>query len=213
MPTEDSRPSSRPPFWDQRYATTDHLFGTEPSAFVAAEAHRIPEGAAVLELGAGEGRTLAWLARTREARGTALDFSETALRTARTTAEAEGLPLDTVAADVRTWRPERRWDAVIVTFLQLRPAERPALYRVIRTALRPGGVLLGEWFRPDHLRGDYDRVGPTSADRMVPPSELRAAFAPDDIVLCDAADVPLAEGPLLRGDAAVVRLVARRADP
>jgi SAM-dependent methyltransferase len=213
MPTEDPRPSSRPPFWDQRYANTDHLFGTEPSAFVAAEAHRIPEGAAVLELGAGEGRTLAWLARTRDVRGTAVDFSETALRAARETAEAEGLPLETVAADVRTWRPERQWDAVVVTFLQLLPVERPTLYRVIRAALRPGGVLLGEWFRPDHLDGSYDRIGPSSADRMVPPSELRDAFAPDEIVSCEAADVTLAEGPLLRGDAAVVRLVARRADP
>jgi SAM-dependent methyltransferase len=213
MPTEDSRPSSRPPFWDQRYADADSLFGTGPNAFVAAEADRIPEGAAVLELGAGEGRTLAGLARTRDVRGTAVDFSETALRGARETAEAEGLPLETVTADVRSWRPERRWDAVVVTFLQLLPAERPGLYRTIRAALRPGGVLLGEWFRPDHLRGEYDRIGPSSADRMVPPAELRDAFAPDDIAFCEAADVTLAEGPHLRGRAAVVRLVARRADP
>jgi SAM-dependent methyltransferase len=207
----DDRPSSRPPFWDRRYAANDHLFGTEPSAFVAAEAHRIPEGSTVLELGAGEARTLAWLARARAARGTAVDFSEAALRAARETAEADGLPLETVAADVRSWQPERQWDAVVVAFLQLLPSERPSLYRTIQAALRPGGLLLGEWFRPDHLNGPYDRIGPSTADRMVPPAELRAAFATDAILRCDAADVTLAEGPLLRGRAAVVRLVARRA--
>lgn len=211
MAPPDDRPSSRPPFWDRRYAENEHLFGTEPSAFVAAEAHRIPEGSTVLELGAGEARTLAWLARERAARGTAVDFSETALRAARETAEADGLPLETVAADVRSWRPERQWDAVVVAFLQLLPSERPDLYRTIRAALRPGGLLLGEWFRPAHLNGPYDRIGPSTADRMVPPAELRTAFATDEVLRCDAVDVTLAEGPLLRGRAAVARLVARRA--
>ncbi|MFB6249464.1 MAG: class I SAM-dependent methyltransferase, partial [Salinibacter sp.] len=118
--------------------------------------------------------------------------------------------LEAVVADVRTWRPERRWDAVVVTFRQLLPSERPDLYRTIRAALRPGGLVLGEWFRPNHLGGPYDRMGPSTADRMVPPTELRAAFAADEIVSCEAADVTLVEGPLLRGDAAVVRLRARR---
>jgi hypothetical protein len=45
---------------------------------------------------------------------------------------------------------------------------------------------------------------------MVLPAELREAFAADDICRCDAADVTLAQGSLLRGCAAVVRLVARR---
>jgi hypothetical protein len=72
-------------------------------------------------------------------------------------------------------------------------------------------VLIGEWFRPDHLSGDYDRMGPSTADRMVPVRELREAFSDDEILLCKPADVELEEGPLLRGRAAVARLVVRRA--
>ena len=212
MASPDDHPSSRPAFWDIRYADHDHLFGVEPSAFVAAEAGRLERGSTVLELGAGEGRTLAWLARTRDAVCTALDFSETALEAARRRARADDLPIETVRADVRRWVPGRQWDAVVVTFLQLLPAERPALYRTIRSALRPGGLLLGEWFRPDHLTGDYDRIGPTTAGRMVPPSELRDAFAADAVRRCATPDVHLEDGPHLRGRAAVVRLVARRAE-
>lgn len=210
MPSSD-RPSSRPAFWDERYDENEALFGTAPSAFVVREADRIPEDPSVLELGAGEGRTLLWLARERNAVCTAVDFSATALDTARQRAQNEGRPLDTIAADIRSWEPDRRWDVVVVTFLQLLPEERPSLYRRIRTALRDGGLLLGEWFRPAHLKGDYDRLGPTSPDRMVPPSELRDAFAADEIRACRAEEVSLAEGPLLRGRAGVVRLVARRA--
>lgn len=210
MSSDDSRPSSQPSFWDERYEANDHLFGTAPNAFVASQAHRIPEGSDVVELAAGEGRTLVWLARERNARCTAVDFSRPALDEAARWAEVHDLPIDTVEADVRTWSPDRQWDAVIVTFLQLLPDERPALYRLIRSIVRPGGVVLGEWFRPDHLNGDYDRLGPSAGDRMVPIGDLREAFREDQILHCGATDVTLAEGPLLRGQAAVSRLVARR---
>jgi len=211
MSSNASRLSSQPPFWDERYAANDHLFGTEPNAFVASQADRIPDGGDVLELAAGEGRTLAWLAQERNARGTAVDFSREALAEAEHWAEGGDLPIETVEADVRTWRPDRRWDAILVTFLQLLPDERSPLYDRIRRWLRPDGVLIGEWFRPEHLSGEYDRLGPSTDDRMVPVQELREAFSDDEILRCEAADVVLEEGPLLRGRAAVARLVVRRA--
>lgn len=211
MASSVSRPSSQPSFWNERYDENDHLFGTEPNAFIASQAHRIPEGGTVVELAAGEGRTLAWLAQKREARCTAVDFSQDALAEADRWANDHDLPIETVQADVRSWSPGCQWNAVIVVFLQLLPDERPRLYQQIRRMLRPGGVVIGQWFRPDHLSGDYDRVGPSSADRMVPVAELRDAFAEDEIIQCGPADVTIAEGPLLRGWVAVSRLVARRA--
>lgn len=139
MSTNDHRAASHPPFWDERYAANEHLFGAAPNAFVVSAADQISRGSEVLELGAGEGRTLLGLARERGVTGTAVDFSGEALRTGRDWAEREGLPLQTEQADVRTWTPSRRWDAVVVTVLQLLPDERPALYETIRQALRPGG--------------------------------------------------------------------------
>lgn len=208
--SSDDHPSSRPSFWDERYTAHDALFGTEPNAFVVSEGHRIPTGSDVLELGAGEARTLLWLAQERGVHGTAVDFSAEALQAGRERAEAAGLPLDTVVADVRDWRPTRQWDAVVVTFLQLLPDERPRLYETIRACLRPGGLLIAEWFRPAHLSGDYDRMGPTTAARMVPVDEVRDAFAGDEILDCAPADVTLSEGPMLRGRAAVGRALVRR---
>ena len=206
----DARPSSQPSFWDERYTANDALFGTGPNAFVASAAHRIPDGGDVLELGAGEARTLLWLAQTRGVHGTAVDFSAEALQAGRQRAAEAGLSLNTVAADVRDWRPAQQWDATVVTFLQLMPDERAALYETIRACLRPGGVLIAEWFRPAHLSGDYDRIGPTTEARMVSVQEVRDAFAADDILQCAPVDVTLSEGPMLRGGAAVVRCVVRR---
>ncbi|WP_263819513.1 SAM-dependent methyltransferase [Salinibacter sp.] len=171
--SDSPRPSSRPDFWDVRYEQDRHLFGAEPNAFVKAAAHRLPPESPVVELGAGEGRTAAWLAWEHGHRVTAVDFSEAALKTAQERAEAEHLRLDTVRADVRTGRPDRQWDAAVVTFLQLLPDERLHLCRLLKTSVRSGGWLLAEWLRPAHLTGPYHRIpyhrmGPSRADRMVP---------------------------------------------
>ncbi|MFB6271755.1 MAG: cyclopropane-fatty-acyl-phospholipid synthase family protein [Salinibacter sp.] len=209
--SDPDRPSSHPDFWDVRYEREEHLFGTSPNAFVAQEAHRLPPESDVVELGAGEGRTLAWLAREQGHRTTAVDFSDEALATAKEWAERHDLALNTLPADVRTWTPDRQWDAAVVTFLQLLPDERLRLYRLLRQIVRPGGWIFGEWFRPEHLDGSYDRMGPSTPDRMVPVEEVRAAFADDDVLQCDPADVRLHEGALLKGKAAVVRGLVRRA--
>jgi len=207
--SNSSRPSGQPDFWDLRYERERHLFGADPNAFVRAEARRLPSESEVVELGAGEGRTAAWLARKHGHRVTAVDFSETALTTAQEWAEADDLPLEAVRADVRTWRPDRQWDAAVVTFLQLLPDERPHLYRLLKNIVRPGGWIVAEWFRPVHVTGDYERMGPSRADRMAPVDEVRRAFAADRIVFVKAVDAHLHEGPHLNGEAAVVRAVVQ----
>jgi SAM-dependent methyltransferase len=211
MTNAPQRASSQPSFWDERYAEHDHLFGTAPSPFVMKAAERLAPESTVVELGAGEARSLCGLAQRDGHRVTAVDFSAQALEGATALADAHDVELETIQADVRTWRPDRLWDAVIVGFLQLLPDERLALYRSVRRLLRPGGLLIGEWFRPAHLTGEYARIGPSAADRMVPPDELRTAFADDDVLRCDPVDVHLQGSGRLRGEAAVVHLVAQRA--
>jgi len=211
MASKESRPSSRPPFWDERYAAHDHLFGRAPSAFVADEAARLPPESEVVEFGAGEGRTLRWLAQECGHRCTAVDFSAEALSQAEAWARQHDLPLETIQADVRTWTPSRQWDVALLTFLQLLPDERPGLYERLRAAVQPGGWILAEWFRPAHVEQErFDRIGPSRRDRMVPPDEVCAAFAGDTILRCDPVETTLNEGEFLNGRAAVVRLVVRR---
>jgi SAM-dependent methyltransferase len=166
-------------------------------------------GDEVLELGAGDGRTLRALAASHGIRGTAVDFSPAAVQRARDAARDAGGTVTAICADVRTWQPETTYDAVIVTFVQLLPAERRALFACMRSAVRPGGWVLGQWFRPAHLRGGYDRIGPNRPDRMVPLNELRAAFHDFDPLMVAGSTVTLDEG-FLHGRAATAHLAARR---
>ncbi len=208
MPTAPSRESSEPEFWNVRYARENHLFGKAPSAFVMQHVNLLPEGAEVLEIGSGEARTLVALSQQRGACCTALDFSRKALDVADELARSNSVHLETICADVRTWTPSRTWDAVVVTFVQLLPPERQRLYKTIRTSLRPGGWVFGQWFRPAHLDGTFDRVGPNRADRMVPVDELRSAFPGAELRVCEPDKMTLDEG-RLRGHVATAHVVAR----
>jgi SAM-dependent methyltransferase len=210
-PPGEERPSSRPPFWNERYVANDALFGTGPNAFVREAAEGIAEGAAVAEGGAGEARNLIFLAKQRSARVTAVDFAEDALATARRRAWSAGVALTTSAADARRWQPEGTFDVVLATFLHLLPRERPASCRRLRAALRPGGRLVAEWFSTAHADKDrFAEIGPSKPDRLISAGELRRCFPEHGIERLEEIERTLDEGPMLNGRAAVVRLVWRK---
>ncbi|PSQ68328.1 MAG: class I SAM-dependent methyltransferase [Bacteroidetes bacterium QH_2_67_10] len=207
---EDDDPA-RPRFWDEKYESREALFGTAPNAFVRAAASRIPQGARVAEVGAGEARNLLYLARERDADVTAVDFAEEGLRAARRRAEAAGISLKTTAADARTWRPGRPFDAVLVTFLHLLPEARVESYRRLRDALVPGGVLVAEWFSDAHAdKGRFAEIGPSTPKRLISAHELREHFPQGGIEVLEETERDLDEGPILKGRAAVLRFAWRK---
>lgn len=193
-------------FWNARYAEPGWAYGEAPNAFVAEQADRFPTGSSVVELGAGEGRNAAFLAR-RGCRVTAVDTSTEGL--AKIARLPGGDAVETVAVDVSTWTPDRQWDGVVATFLHLPPPQRPALYALMRRCVRPGGVVVAEWYRPAHReRGLVG--GPPVAAAMVTADELAAAFPESGLALLEEVDVELAEGRYHTGPSAVVRLVWER---
>ncbi|HUZ24629.1 MAG TPA: class I SAM-dependent methyltransferase [Streptosporangiaceae bacterium] len=127
--------------WDQRYAGAELVWTAEPNRFVVAELQDLPPGRA-LDVAAGEGRNAVWLA----ARGwqvTAVDFSAVGLDKGRQLAQARGVTVDWVQANVLDYQPEAAaFQLVLVAYLQLREAELDGVLRRAATALAPGGVLL-----------------------------------------------------------------------
>jgi SAM-dependent methyltransferase len=127
--------------WDRRYADSEFLWSMEPNRFVVRELGDLPPGRA-LDLACGEGRNAVWLAE-RGWQVTAVDFSQVGLQKARQLAEARGVTVDWVLADVREYQPENgAYLLVLVTYLQIPPVERAAVLLDACSALGPGGVLL-----------------------------------------------------------------------
>jgi SAM-dependent methyltransferase len=127
--------------WDRRYAGTELVWTAEPNRFVVAELQDLAPGRA-LDVAAGEGRNAVWLA-TRGWQVTAVDFSAAGLAKGRHLAQACGVTIDWVHADVRDYQPEAcSFQLVLVAYLQLHESELDGVLRRAATALAPGGVLL-----------------------------------------------------------------------
>ncbi|HEV7708191.1 MAG TPA: class I SAM-dependent methyltransferase [Asanoa sp.] len=125
--------------WDRRYAEADLVWSADPNQFVAAELADLPPGKAV-DLAAGEGRNALWLASLGW-RVTAVDFSAVALDKGRQIAEARGLDVEWVHADLTGYAPPAA-DLVLIAYLQVPPALwEPVLARAV-AAVAPGGTLL-----------------------------------------------------------------------
>ena len=127
--------------WNRRYAERQLLWSEGPNRLLAAEAATLASGRA-LDVACGEGRNAIWLAE-RGWRVTAVDFAEVALDKARRLADARGVELELVLADLVDWRPPRlAYDLVVVLYLQLPRAERQLVLGRAAAAVAPGGTAL-----------------------------------------------------------------------
>jgi cyclopropane fatty-acyl-phospholipid synthase-like methyltransferase len=197
--------------WDQRYASNEYHYGVEPNAFLVREAHRIGPAAHVLAVADGEGRNGVYLAG-RGLRVHAVDASPVAIDKARRLAAARGVALAHEQIDLLTWDwPVAAYDAVVAIFVQfVNEEDRPAFFRNMRQALKPGGVLLLEGYGPGQLA--FGTGGPRCAPQLYTPEMLRAAFADMRIELLSAYDAVIEEGTAHSGMSALVDLVAIRRD-
>src|SRR5690242_3987552 len=114
--------------WDRRYAGTELLWTARPNRFLVAEVDGLAPGRA-LDLACGEGRNAVWLA-DRGWRATGVDFSRVALEKAQRLAEAHGLVVEWVEADLVGYVPEPgAFDLVILFYLQVSEHERGRIVR------------------------------------------------------------------------------------
>jgi SAM-dependent methyltransferase len=196
-------------FWDGRYAIDDYFYGTAPNAFLASQCHRLQRGCEVLAVADGEGRNGVWLAKQGLA-VTAVDFSPVALDKARRLAEREGVDVRHELADLFAWDwGENRWDALVAIFVQfVSPGDRPGFHARMKRALKPGGLLLLQGYRPKQV--EYGTGGPSSAANMYTAEMLREEFADLEILHLAEHDSVIEEGMGHKGLSALVDLVARK---
>ena len=127
--------------WNERYATADYIWHTEPNTFLPGQTENLPAGRA-LDLACGEGRNAVWLAEQGWT-VTGVDFSDVGLDKGRRLASERGVDVEWICADATTWHPpEDGFDLVAVFYLQLTADARRQAIGVGTRALAPGGTLL-----------------------------------------------------------------------
>lgn len=193
--------------WDERYAGEDYLFGEEPNAFLARQAARLKAGQRVLAVADGEGRNGVWLAE-RGLKVHSVDSSAVAQEKARRLAARRHVEVEFELADLLAWPfPEEAYDVVAAIFIQFTgPQARTRMFEGMKRALKPGGLLLLEGYRPEQLA--YGTGGPSQLENLYTEDLLRHAFSDFEIEALTSYDAALDEGTRHSGMSALIDLVA-----
>lgn len=196
-------------FWDERYQGEAYLFGEAPNAFLAAQAHRLRPGLSALAVADGEGRNGVWLAE-QGLDVLSVDSSPVAQAKAARLAQARGTTLQIEEVDLAGWTwPDAQFDVVAAIFIQFAgPQLRDQIFAGLKRALKPGGLLLLEGYRPEQIA--YGTGGPRVPENLYTEALLRAAFSDFEILELSAYDAVIEEGAGHSGRSALIDLVARR---
>jgi len=200
-------------FWDERYRDEAFVYGETPNEYLAAQRGRLRAGMRALVPGDGEGRNGVWLAE-QGLDVVTVDLSEAGVNKARRLADKRGAHIDAIRADLATWAwPVGEFDVLAAIFLHLPPEIRQPIHRNMLAALRPGGLLVIEAYRPEHVqyREKYgSKGGPPQVEMLFSEAMLREDFAGAEVVELESADIELKEGSNHLGLGAVVHGVFRR---
>ncbi len=193
--------------WDDRYSEEGFAFGTKANDFLIEAQSQIPKGR-VLCLAEGEGRNAVFLAE-QGYDVLAVDASSVGLEKAKKLANERGVKITTQVSDLADFKLEQNaWDGIVSIFCHLPVSLRQNIHQQICTALKPGGVLVLEAYRP--LQLEYKTGGPPVAELMMTQSSLQTEFSSLNIKHCCELVRPVIEGKYHTGDGAVVQLIACR---
>jgi len=157
--------------WNKRYAQREFVWSLTPNQTVVAETAHLPVARA-LDLACGEGRNAVWLAE-QGWQVTAIDFAATGLDKARRLAEARGVSVDWVLADVTEYQaPSNAFELVLLAYLHIPPAERECLMQSAVQALVPGGTFL--YVGHDSSNIEHGWGGPQDPNVLCTPQDIVA---------------------------------------
>jgi SAM-dependent methyltransferase len=185
-------------FWDERYRSEEAVPERGPASFLMEHRHLLPASGRALDVAMGTGRNALYLASLGY-EVTGIDISGVAVERCRREAAKRGLRVETVQADLESYRlPEAAYD-VVIDFYYLQRDLAPQ----IEAALRPGGVLVFESFTTEQRRFGW---GPQQEEFLLRPGELRSLFPALEELAHREAAVESESG---RGMKAVAGLVGR----
>jgi SAM-dependent methyltransferase len=191
--------------WDQRYNTSDYVYGTEPNDFLASAIEELPKGQALC-IAEGEGRNAVFLAEHGH-QVLAVDSSAIGLEKAARLAAERGVRIATEVTDLAHFDVEAdSWDTVISIFAHVPPAIRKPLHKKIVGGLRSGGVLVLEAYTPAQV--GLGTGGPPVPELTMTLAELRQELHGLHFIHAVEQEREVIEGSLHTGRGAVVQVLA-----
>ncbi len=204
-----AEPNDARAHWNERFSAPGYRFGTAPNRFLESQKHRLAKGQRALAVADGEGRNGVWLARQGLV-VTSVDISPVGQAKALALAQETGVSLEFVEADLAMWSwPAAAYDVVAAIFIQFAPPpQRTKIFAGMKRALKPGGLLILEGYRPKQL--EYGTGGPPVAENMYTRELLEGAFGDMEILHLSEYDAEIEEGAGHKGMSALIDFVAQK---
>lgn len=194
-------------FWNERFATEEYVYGTEPNHFFREKLEKLQPGK-ILFPAEGEGRN-AVFAATQGWEVTAFDASTEAKKKAETLAREKGVAIDYIIADYENVNfAAESFDCLVLIYAHMHPLKRKAYHQKITSFLKPGGTLILEGFSKKQIKNNTG--GPQNVEMLFSEDELRGDFGFLAGLSISETDVTLDEGPFHQGSASVIRVTGKR---
>ena len=193
--------------WDDRFAGETYMFGTEPAQALVRHLDRLHNGGTTLAVADGEGRNSVFLAKKGFA-VTAMDSSKVGIAKAEKLSAQHGVAPAFELADIYDYEWHKHsYDNLVAIFIQFAPPEMWAsIFEGMKSALRKGGVLMLHGYTPKQV--EYGTGGPSNPAHMYDCDMLANAFADMDILVNEAYEAVLDEGPGHSGQSALIDFIA-----
>lgn len=195
--------------WDARFSSDEYIFGTAPNIWLAQHIDLLKPGMHVLAVADGEGRNSVWMAQ-QGLQVDAFDISPVGIEKAKKLAQQQGVKVNFSIHGVEDYPwTTGTYDAVVAIFIQFAdPETRATLFKRMKSALKPDGMILLQGYTPKQL--EYKTGGPPNLSHLYTEELLQDAFGDLDISELNAYEQVLTEGTQHHGQSALIGLVARR---
>ncbi len=194
-------------FWDDRFSSTDYVYGTEPNKFFKEQIDKLSPGK-ILLLGEGEGRNGVYAAKNKWA-VFAIDYSNVAKNKAIELAEKNQVKINYHVQSLSTYIPEKnKFNVAALIFLHLNPSDRKNLHRRMISSLLPGGMVILEVFEKEQL--GKTSGGPQNYDMLYSLDEVKNDFKTLKTILLKKEIIFLNESDKHKGDASIITYVGKK---
>ena len=196
-------------FWNKRYLTQDYLFGVEPNDFIrAVTPPPSTQTAKAFAPADGEGRNGVYLAKLGYD-VTSVDVSNLAVDKANALAEEHGVQINSHVGDIFTFPCDvDHYDLVVISFMHFLPEDHLRFIDLMKTTLKPGGVLVMEGYMLDQM--PLTSGGPKNPDMLFSRQQIADNFADFNIILLQETRRHLTEGTRHQGEAATLQILAQK---
>ncbi|WP_428024545.1 class I SAM-dependent methyltransferase [Arcobacter sp.] len=194
-------------FWNSKFSRDGYLYGLEVNQFIKYCYDNFKKSQKVLCLGEGEGRNAIFLAK-KGYEVEAIDASDVGLNKLYEQSKLENVEVKTTCIDINNWEPEKKYGAILFTFMHLKIEELKILLKKVENSLKEKGFFVVEVFSKNQI--EKNSGGPKDLELLYSVDDFKDNIKELKIHKLEEVIVELNEGTGHQGEASVIRLIAQK---